>query len=187
MRKEDGESISVRILTSQYVRSPWWRLAIDPAEPRSTAANLFTDDPCGWNAYRDGATGGMNTKHSGKWFSIHLTSPLPIGTIMEQEAQTEMQRMAGRDGRGEWEVDNFAFHLLTAKHVVIIVSCPLVYLPLEDSCPLFVTMGPDNQLSMCPLSDVIYITRMSLLCCPLSACDQSFLAQTQNRPLTEHG
>lgn len=76
---------------------------------------------------------------------------------------------------GEWEVDNFAFHLLTAKHVVIIVRCPLVYLPLEDSCPLFVTMGPDNQLSMCPLSDVIYITRMSLLCCPLSACDQSFL------------
>lgn len=94
--------------------------------------------------------------------------------------------MAGRDG-GRWEVGNFAFHLLTAKHVVIIVRCPLVYLPLEDSRPLFVTMGPDNQLSMCPLSDVIYITRMSLLCCPLSACDQSFPAQTQNRPLTEHG
>lgn len=99
---------------------------------------------------------------------------------------TETQRMGGRDG-GRWEVGNFASHLLTAKHVVIIARCPLVYLPLEDSCPLFVTMGPDNQLSMCPLSDVIYITRMSLLCCPLSACDQSFPSQTQNRPLTGRG
>lgn len=47
------------------------------------------------------------------------------------------------------------------------------------------TIGPDNQLSMCPLSDVIYITRLSLFCCPLSACDQSFPAQIQNRPLTK--
>lgn len=98
---------------------------------------------------------------------------------------TETQRMGGRD-RGRLEVGNFASHLLTAKHVVILL-CPLVYLPLEDSHPLFVTMGPDNQLSMCPLSVVIYITRMSLLCCPLSACDQSFPSQTQNRPSTEHG
>ncbi|CAF99773.1 unnamed protein product [Tetraodon nigroviridis] len=102
------------------------------------------------------------------------------------EHETEIQRMAGRD-EGRWAVGNFAFHLLTAKHVVIIVRCPLVYLPLEDRCPFFVTMRPDNQLSMCPLSDVIYITRMSLLCCPLAACDQSFPTQTQNRPLTEYG
>lgn len=104
---------------------------------------------------------------------------------MAPEAQAETQRMAGRDG-GRWEVGNFAFHLLTAEHVII-VRYPLVYLPLEDSCPLLVTMGPDNQLSMCPLSDVIYITRMSLLCCPLFACDQSLPAQIQNRPLTERG
>lgn len=105
---------------------------------------------------------------------------------MEHEAETEKARIAGKDG-GRGEVGNFAFHLLTAKHVVIIVRCPLVYLPPEDICLLFVTMGPDNQLSMCPLSDVIYITRMSPVCCPLSACDQSFPGQTQNRPLTEQG
>lgn len=88
-------------------------------------------------------------------------------------------------GGYRWEVGNFASHLLTVKHVVIIVCCPLVYLPLEDSGPFLVTIGPDNQLSMCPLSDVIYITGLLLLCCPLSACDQSFSAQTQNRPLTK--
>lgn len=102
------------------------------------------------------------------------------------ERGTDRDTVDGRKGQGRWEVGNFAFHLLTAKHIVIIVRCPLVYLPLEDSCPLFVSMGSDNQLSMCPLSDVIYITRMSLLCCPLSACDQSFSVRTQNRPLTEH-
>lgn len=75
--------------------------------------------------------------------------------------------------------------LLTVKYVVIIVCCPLVYLPLEDSGLLLMTIGPDNQLSMCPLSDVIYITRLPLLCCPLSACNQSFAAETQNRPLTK--
>lgn len=84
-----------------------------------------------------------------------------------------------------WWWANFASHLLTVKHVVIYVCCPLVYLALEDSGLLLMTIGPDNQLSMCPLSDVIYITRLSLFCCPLSACDQSFPAQTQNRPLTK--
>lgn len=68
---------------------------------------------------------------------------------------------------------NFASHLLTVKHVVITVCCPLVYLPPEDIGPFARDYRANyqlaNQLSMCPLSDVIYITGLSLLRCPLSA------------------
>lgn len=90
------------------------------------------------------------------------------------------------DGAGG-SVGNFASHLLTVNHVVITVCCPLVYLPPEDIGPLLVTIGPNNQLSVCPLSDVIYITGLSPLGCPSSACDQSSAPskQRQNRPLTK--
>lgn len=87
---------------------------------------------------------------------------------------------------GGWGVSlgKFASHLLTVNHVVITVRCPLVYLPPEDIGPLLVTIGPNNQLSVCPLSDVIHITGLSPLCCPFSACDQSLppSKQTQSRP-----
>lgn len=119
-------------------------------------------------------------KDSANWFSIHLTSPLLIQTITWQEKGTEKQRI-GRGGGS-----HFASHLLTVKHVVIIVHCPLVYLPQEDSGPLLVTIGPDNQLSMCPLSNVIYITRLSLLCRPLCSCYQSFPAQTQKQAFNKN-
>lgn len=131
---------------------------------------------------------GEEAENSGSWFSIHFTSRLLlIGTITEQEEDEGMEIAEGMEtSGGGWGVSlgKFASHLLTVNHVVITVRCPLVYLPPEDIGPLLVTIGPNNQLSVCPLSDVIHITGLSPLCCPFSACDQSLppSKQTQSRP-----
>lgn len=163
------------------VRSPWWCLCIDQTILWSTAENLFTNDPCGWHVFWNSAAGEIN-----RTFWQLICNPLKLSSPLSYWNNNRPWESDRHKGWGRrWEVGNFASHLLTVKHAIITVCCPLVYLPPEDSGPVLVTIGPDDQ-SMCPLSDVIYIIRMSLLCCPLTAYDQSFPAQTQNSPLTKH-
>lgn len=113
---------------------------------------------------------------------LHLTSPFDwtnkrAGGGWRDGGWRPVARGEGAGGA----VGNFASHLLTVYHVVITVCCPLVYLPPEDIGSLLVTIGPNNQLSVCPLSDVIHITGLSPLGCPFSACDQSLPPSKQRQ------